>query len=120
MAYNSQPLPTTSRASSSRLPGTVYNDTVFEKGEATPAQVRFVLSRLSCDNADFFEEYWQAWIEHCRRKGKANEFAKETYVANVLHEDLNEMVAHCPSRPSNAVYGPGSKASQPLVIDDSD
>ena len=94
----------------------VYDDTTFRQGEATPVQVRFILSRLSCQNASLFE---QSWRQFASKRGRA-ELTKETYISHRLYARLNEAVMYCPARPCGVVYGPGSGRGYPLVVEDED
>lgn len=107
-------------SSSSRLLGTLYDDAVFDKGGATPAQVRFVLSRLSCENAELFEEHWRAWRRYCGQRGRVVEETREQYLSETLWRELNAMVVFCPRRPGSVVYRPGLRREEPVVIEDSD
>lgn len=98
----------------------VYNEATFLQDEATPAQVRFILSRLSCENASLFEQSWQQFPDKRRQAGRTPELTKETYISHHLYARLNEAVMHCPARPCGVVYGPGSARGYPLVVEDGD
>lgn len=99
-------------------PEVVYNDTFFAPDTATPSQVRYLLTRLSCDNADIFDRHWRAYLRHCRQTGAEVSLTRESHAARALFRELNEVVVHCPSRPGGVVYGPGSRREYPLVVDD--
>lgn len=98
----------------------VHDDTTFQQGEASPAQVRFILARLSCQNASLFEQSWQQYASKRKRTGRPVEFTKQTYISHHLYARLNEAVMYCPARPCGVVYGPGSRSGYPLVVDNED
>lgn len=119
IAYGTFTCVAPSFASDSLVPNTVYSDQRFRDGEATPAQVRYILSRCDCSNADFFEAVWQRWMEVTQSKGLPSPpFSREKFFAEFCGDLLNGVVEHCPERPCGVVYGPGSSSHCPMEIED--
>lgn len=102
------------------LPDTVYNDTVFASGEASPAQVHFILNRLICRNADYFELHWRRRVEYCLHTGQDLPVSKAVFVSRVLWQALNRAVEYAPQRPGRVARRSGSSAGDAIVVDESE
>lgn len=118
IAYGTIMAPISTQPGSSRLPGTVYSDRRFRPGEATDEEVQFVLAYCSCGNADIFERTWQTWV----RKRDASKlpcvFTRDQFISQACVVNLNRAVEFCcPERPCAVAYGPGSRRTDPMVIE---
>lgn len=99
-----------------RGPILIYSDRSFDRGgQASPAEVRFILSRCSCANAEKLRRAYRDYIAHRKERGMNVEgLSFEAVMSEKFWEALNEAIRlGCPHRP-----GFGLKGGETVVLDD--
>ncbi|KAF7184904.1 hypothetical protein HII31_13760 [Pseudocercospora fuligena] len=94
----------------------IYSDHSFDhSGQATPAEVRYILARCSCVNAEKLRRAYRDYIAHRRERGmNVDGLSFEAVMSEKFWEALNEAIRlGCPTRP-----GFGFKGGETIVLDD--
>ena len=79
-------------------PNVVFNHVYFSPGEATDDQVRYIISRCSCQNTMRLEQAWQDVLKEAAEDGQDIEISKEEYLSHFFADWLNQLVRRaCPT-----------------------
>ena len=95
---------------------TVHNDQRFRANKATDAQVRFILSKCSCENVNVFEEVWRRWRQTREAERRPLVFSREQFFANFCASRLNRAVKYSINRTVSEAHTAGAGEDDPLVI----
>lgn len=102
------------RAGPSTHRDTVYRQARFSGGEASSAQIRFILNRCSCPYTAYFQEAWDDYGAEMTKKGKKVKRTKEEHLSKRFFNQINGVINEfCLDEP----HASGT-AECPINIDD--
>ena len=103
---------------SSNIRGQVYRNKRFKQGEATPDEIRYVISRCPCPYTDYLHGGWEQYVADMVEQGRDNKYNKATYLSKRFHEDINELIsAYCPLNPDSVLNQGTGSAMNPIYLD---
>ena len=103
---------------SSRIAGTVYQGTRFEPAEASVEEIRYIISRYTCNYAAIFHEAWENYCRATKEQGRRRNYAcKESYISTQFSHWLNGVINEfCLRDPVLSGCLSGSSEASPICV----